>query len=164
MRPCPHGAPRGYSRPMAAVTSCHQRVAVWPVIPLAGSETAAAPGHGHYRRQQVARHARSSRPLAPGGRGNVQRVTFNFQLPPWRRCCEDGTPDHRALRSGRVRAICNLQFAIRNGRAGDLASCIWEGGRGAKRSGPEGPLVGQMMESEATAMGSPSRRGCHTSA
>ncbi len=81
-------------------------------------------------------HARSSRPLAPGGRGNVQRVTFNFQLPPWRRCCEDGTPGQRAIavpcsRDGRTTTSLRV-----GGRSCilHLASWIWGGVGGKKRA------------------------------
>ncbi len=120
-RPSPHSATRGYSRPVAAVTSRHQRVAVWPLIPLAGSKTAAAPGHGHYRcrcrcrcRRQVARHARPSRPFTTR-EGGWKRSTFNFQLST-SRCLEWHARLSRPPRSGWAEesAICNLQSAIRN--------------------------------------------------
>ena len=48
-RPSPQSAPRGYSRPVAAVASRHQRVAVWPLILRTGSDMVAAHGHGHNR-------------------------------------------------------------------------------------------------------------------
>ena len=66
-RPSPRRTPRGYSRPVAAVTSRHQRVAVWPLIPLLGSDTAAAYGHGQSRcRRQVATFAFGYHVSVPG--------------------------------------------------------------------------------------------------
>ena len=96
-RPSPHGATRGYSRPPAAVTSRHQRVASGRVTPR---HIPPGPGHNRCRRQ-------------------VATLAFGYHMsvpgtgPCVRNALKHGTTDHRAL-LGWVGGICNLQSAICN--------------------------------------------------
>ncbi len=116
--PSPRSAPRGYSRPVAAVTSRHQRVAVWPLIPLSGSKRAAAPGHGHNRcRRQVATLDIVRTPVSDFSAMRT-RTMSKVARPPI------APPPDPGGWGNLQSAICNLQFAIRNGRAGGGYPCI----------------------------------------
>ena len=109
-RPSPHRAPRGYSRPTAAVTTRHQRVAV----------SQPSPSPAWHRPARSIRYADFSAPLSPMRSPREPPLTlFGTQGCREPRCDQpesvrSGTPAQRDLsRSGRVggnvqRLTCNF--------------------------------------------------------